>query len=375
MKQDYYDVLGVSRDASADEIRRTYRQLARQHHPDVNHGDPEADARFKSINEAYEVLKDPDKRSAYDRFGHAGVGGGAQANGVYTDFPDIGEIFEQFFGLGGRGRTRSGRPAPERGADLRLRLRLTFEEAVFGVTRTVEVTRREVCDTCRGTGAAPGSQAVACVSCAGTGQMRRVQQSVFGSFVNVQTCPACSGRGEVMPERCPTCVGAGRAARRRTLEVDMPAGVEDGLQIRLAGEGEHGRWGGSPGDLYVALEVASHPVFERHGNDVLLTLRVNPADAALGAQVTVPTLEGTATLHVPAGTQSGDTFRLEKQGVPYLKRNGRGDQVVRVVVTTPQKLNREQRHLLEQLRASLTSPEVVERDKGGFWDKVKEKLS
>ncbi len=374
MKQDYYDVLGVGRDASPDEIRKAYRQLARQHHPDVNHGDPTADGRIKAINEAYEVLSDPEKRAAYDRFGHAGVGAGRPADGSYSDFPDIGEIFEQFFNLGGRGRSRGGRPSAERGADLRTHLRLSFEEAVFGATRAVEVTRRELCDTCRGTGAAPGSQPVACVTCAGTGQSRRVQQSVFGSFVNVQTCPACHGRGEVMAERCPGCAGEGRSARRRTLEVDIPAGVEDGLQIRLTGEGEHGRWGGPPGDLYVALEVARHAVFERVGNDVLLTLRVSLADAALGARVEVPTLEGTATLHLPAGTQSGDEFRLERQGVPHLKRSGRGDQVVRVVVHTPQKLSRDQRQLLEQLRASLAGPEVVARDKGGFWDKVKEKL-
>lgn len=374
MKQDYYEVLGVERGASGDDIRRAYRNLARQHHPDVNHGDPEADGRFKAINEAYEVLKDADKRAAYDRYGHAAVGGATRGNGGYTDFPDIGEIFEQFFGVGGRSRGRSGAPAAERGADLKTRLKLTFEEAVFGATRSVEITRREVCETCQGSGAAPGTQPVGCVSCAGSGQVRRVQQSVFGQFVNVQTCPACGGRGEVMPERCPTCAGEGRSPKKRTLEVDIPAGVEDGLQIRLTGEGEQGRWSGPAGDLYVVLEVASHAVFQRDGNDIQVQLKLNMADAALGTAVQVPTLDGPATLQVPAGTQSGDTFRLERRGVPYLKRAGRGDQVVTVTVATPHKLSREQRQLLENLRASLAEPEVIERGKGGFWDKVREKL-
>jgi molecular chaperone DnaJ len=374
MKQDYYEVLGVERGASGDDIRRAYRNLARQHHPDVNHGDPAADGRFKDINEAYEVLKDNDKRAAYDRYGHAGVNGPSRGGGAYSDFPDIGEIFEQFFGMGGRSRSRGGAPAAERGADLKSRLKLSFEEAVFGATRSVEITRREVCETCHGTGAAPGTQPVGCVSCAGSGQVRRVQQSVFGQFVNVQTCPACGGRGEVMPERCATCAGEGRSPKKRTLEVDIPAGVEDGLQIRLTGEGEQGRWSGPAGDLYVVLEVASHAVFQRDGNDILVQLKLNMADAALGTAVQVPTLDGPATLQVPAGTQSGDTFRLERRGVPYLKRAGRGDQVVTVTVATPQKLSREQRQLLENLRDSLAVPEVLERGKAGFWDKVREKL-
>lgn len=374
MKQDYYEVLGVERSASPDEIRRAYRQLARKYHPDVNHHDPAADARIKDINEAYEVLKDTDKRASYDRFGHAGVGNGARG-GVYTDFPDLGELFEQFFGSGGRTRGRGGRPAAERGGDLRTRLDLTFEEAVFGVTRTVAVTRREACEPCGGTGAAPGSRPVSCASCGGTGQLRRVQQSVFGSFVNVQTCPACAGRGEVMAERCTDCGGEGRGARRRTLEVDIPAGVEDGLQIRLSGEGDHGRWGGPAGDLFVQLAVAPHDLLLRQDNDIHVRLRLSVADAALGTAVEVPTLDGPATLQVPAGTQTGDHFRLEKRGVPYLKRNGRGDQIVTVFVATPAKLSREQRQLLEQLRPGLEAPQVMGRERGGFWEKVRERFS
>jgi molecular chaperone DnaJ len=375
MKQDYYETLGVERGATGEDIRRAYRNLARQYHPDVNHGDPEADARFKAINEAYEVLKDPGKRGAYDRFGHAGVGnGGRDGAGGFSDFPDLGEIFEQFFGLGGRGRG-GAQAAQERGGDLRMRLKLSFEEAAFGVTRSMEVTRREACEACQGNGAAPGSKPVPCPTCAGTGQLRRVQQSVFGSFVNVQTCPACRGRAEVLPERCPSCGGDGRAPRKRNLEVDIPAGVEDGLQIRLSGEGEHGRWGGPAGDLYVVLEVAPHAVYRRDGNDVHVALRLNVADAALGTALEVPTLDGPATLQVPAGTQSGATFRLEKRGIPHLKRSGRGDQVVTVYVATPEKLSREQRRLVEELREGLGAPEVLSRGKASLWEKVKERFA
>ncbi len=250
----------------------------------------------------------------------------------------------------------------------------TFEEAVFGVTRTVAVTRREACGPCQGSGAAPGSRPVSCASCGGTGQIRRVQQSVFGSFVNVQTCPACTGRGEVMAQPCAECGGEGRRARKRSLEVDIPAGVEDGLQIRLTGEGDHGRWAGPAGDLFVQLAVAPHPLLHRDGNDIHVRLRLSMADAALGLAVEVPTLDGPATLQVPAGTQTGDRFRLEKRGVPFLKRSGRGDQIVTVFVATPAKLSREQRQLLEQLRVGLDAPQVMERQQGGFWNKVRERF-
>ncbi len=371
MTRDYYDVLGVPRNASLDEIRAAYRRLARSHHPDLNRDDPDAESGFKDINEAYEVLRDSEKRAMYDRFGHAGVKASTgRGPGVYTDFGDIGDIFEQFFGFGVRTQPR-GRPAAERGSHRKSDLRLDFEEAAFGVTRQVEVVRLERCEECDGSGAKPGTKPQRCETCQGTGQVRNAQQSAFGAFVNVQTCPRCGGRGEVMPERCSSCGGEGRVRRERKLEVDIPAGVEDGTQIRLSGEGDAGRWGGPRGNLYVLIQVAPHPVFERVGNDLHMQLRLNPADAALGAKVQVPCLEGSEQLDVPPGAQTGDTIRLEGRGVPRLRLSGRGDQVVTVLVSTPNSLSPEQQQLYEQLRETLPAASVVERERG-FWSRVKE---
>lgn len=380
MASDYYRVLGVERGASDDEIRRAYRSLARKHHPDANGGSPEAEARFKEIGEAYEVLRDPRKRATYDRFGSAGVGGASGVPPGGVDFGDLGDILEEVFGFGfgGRARQRAGTrrgPSPERGADMQANLKLEFEEAVFGATRTVDVVRREICDACDGSGAAPGSQPATCGTCEGMGQVRRVQQSVLGSVVNVQTCPDCQGRGQVVHSPCPDCRGRGRRQRSRTLEVEVPAGVQRGTRIRLAGEGEHGVHGGPPGDLYIALDVAPHATFRRHGDDIEVELRVNPADAALGAELAVPTLEGPETVQLPAGSQSGDTIRLAGKGVPRLRKHGRGDLIVSVFVMTPEKLTREQRDLLEKLRATLPRSEVVEQEKTSFWDRVRERFT
>lgn len=373
MKEDYYKVLGVDKRASPEDIRKAYRRMAKTYHPDVNHADAQADARFKSINEAYEVLRDPDKRALYDRLGHAGVSRGAPNTATgYADFGDLGDIFEQFFGFAGRGRGDAN--APQRGGDLRTRLKLRFEEAVRGVTRPVEVSRQEVCSACHGSGAAAGSQPRRCGSCNGSGQVRRAQQTIFGSFVNVQTCPACSGRGQVVQSPCRTCAGRGQERRSRTLEVDIPAGVEDGTQIRLTGEGHCGQFGGRPGDLYVALEVEPHPTFRRVGNDLHVELRLNAADAALGAEVMVPTLDGPVQVHVPAGTQTGDTLTLEQRGVPVLRRPERGNLIVSMYVTTPEKLSREQRQLLEQLRSTLPQAEVVDRSRHRFWERLRERF-
>lgn len=376
MTQDYYDVLGVSRNATNDEVRRAFRQKARELHPDVNHDDPDAESRFKTINEAYEVLRDPAKRSAYDRFGQAGVrgfGGRAAGPGV-SDFGDLGDLFEQFFGFGTGARARPRSRAVD-GADVRVRLKLTFEEAVFGTTRRVEVIRHETCEACTGSGAAPGTSPTRCGTCNGTGEVRQAQQTVFGQFVNVQPCRACGGEGEVVRSPCPDCDGNGRVRRERQLDVDIPAGVEDGLQIRLAGEGHHGRHGGSPGNLYVALRVTDHPSFTRDGTDLHLQLGLNPADAALGAEVEVPTLDGEpSSLRIPAGTQTGDTFRLPELGVPHLRRSGRGELVVTVFVMTPEKLSREQKDLLEQLRSTLPEATVMEPNKGTWWKRLRERL-
>jgi molecular chaperone DnaJ len=374
MKRDYYEVLGVERSATPEQIRQAYRRLARRYHPDVNNGDPEADARFKEINEAHEVLRDPERRAAYDRFGHAATGPFGSAGGAspFPDIGDIGDLFDQIFGFGGRQRPR-GRAAPERGGSHRTHLTLELTEAAFGVTKTVEVTRHERCAECGGTGAKEGSGPTSCRTCQGTGAVRRAQHSVLGTFVTSQTCPECRGTGEVIAEPCPTCGGEGRSRRRRRLEVDVPAGVEDGTQIRLGGEGDVGPRGGLSGDLFVSLSVQPHPVFERQGNDLHVQLRINPAEAALGTQVTIPTLEGTTVVAVPAGTQPGAAVVVEGLGVPRLRGIGRGDLIVDIGVEVPTKLTRDQRRLLEQLLASLPPGEVADRGRG-VWERVRERF-
>ena len=368
-KRDYYEVLGVGRSAGEAELKKAYRRLARQYHPDVNK-DPNAEARFKEINEAYEVLRDPQKRAAYDRFGHAGV----SANGGFGDFRGfgfggLGDIFEEFFGFG----TRSGaaRQGPARGADVRSQVSLTFEEAIFGAEKQVEVTRLEQCPDCGGSGAEPGSQPRRCPECGGRGEVRRVQQTLFGSFVNVTICPRCAGRCEVVDRPCSRCRGERRVSVTRRLMVEVPAGVDDGTQIRLAGEGEAGLRGGPPGNLYVSLRVQAHRYFRRHENDVLLDLSISFVQAALGDKIQVPTLEGEEPLAIPAGTQTGSSFRLRGKGVPFLRRNGRGDQIVTVHISTPTSLTAQQKKLLRELGESL-GYEVTPQESRSFFAKVKD---
>jgi molecular chaperone DnaJ len=369
VKRDYYDVLGVSRSATTEEIKKAYRKLARQYHPDVSDA-PDAEARFKEINEAYEVLSDAEKRSTYDRFGHVGpsMGGG----GFGFGFRDPFEIFEEFFGRGFGFRTTTRR-GPRRGVDLRYDLRLTFEEAVFGCEKEVEVTRHEPCPGCKGSGAEPGTSPVRCSKCNGTGQVRRVQRSILGSFVNVSTCPVCQGKGETIPIPCSQCGGEGRAYVTRKLSVTIPPGVDQGTRIRLAGEGEMGELGGPPGNLYVALDVEPHPIFQRRHDDILVELRVNVAQATLGAEVQVPTLDGEEKITIPAGTQSGTVLRLRNRGVPHLQRDGRGDQLVLVQVAVPTRLSREQKRLFRELGETLEA-ETVWQEKRSFVDDLRDLL-
>jgi len=359
-KRDYYEILGVGRDDNDDRIRKAYRQLARELHPDVNKR-PDAEERFKEINEAYEVLGDREKRAAYDRFGHAGV------EGNLSGFPgfDFGDIFESFFG----GATAQRGPRP--GEDLRANLTLTFEEAVFGVEKELEVERLARCEVCGGTGAEPGSAPVRCPECGGSGQVRRVRSSLFSSFINVTTCPRCQGRGEIVRDPCHECRGDGRIRVRKRLQVNIPPGVDDGTRIRLAGEGNAGQHGASPGHLYVFLSVQPHRYFRRKDNNIYLNLTINVAQAALGDEINVPTLNGDAKLKVPAGTQAGQTFVLKGQGVPFLRRNGRGDQIVNVFVATPTKLTAKQKELLRELSKTLGSEPVPQEDKG-FFDRVRD---
>jgi len=368
-KRDYYNVLGVGRTASGDEIKKAYRKLARQYHPDVNKSDG-AEARFKEINEAYEVLSDERKRAAYDRFGHAAAEGGLGSDfgGFGGGFGGFGDIFEEFFGGFG---ARTARRGPRRGADLRYDLSIEFLEAALGVEKEIEIARHETCTRCNGSGAEPGTTPVRCTTCNGTGEVRRVQQSILGSFVNVATCPTCRGEGETIPIPCVECRGSKYVRAARKLSVKIPAGVDTGTQIRLAGEGEPGEFGGPPGNLYVILDVRPHPYFRRKDDDVVLEVAINIAQAALGDKVVVPTLDGDEPIDIPIGTQPGKVFRLRGKGIPHLRRNGRGDQLVVIQVSIPTSLTGEQRRLFGELAKTMGRGEVITQNEKGFFDKLK----
>jgi molecular chaperone DnaJ len=370
-KRDYYEVLGIQRNASNDEIKAAFRKLARQYHPDVSQ-EANAEEHFKEINEAYSVLSDADKRAAYDRFGHAGV---QNAGGVPDFTVDFGDLFDEFFGgFGGFGRTNSrrARNAPRRGADLQYNLDLSFEESIFGIEKEIEITRDEVCETCGGKGAEPGTSPVRCTTCNGTGEVRQVRQTLLGSMVQVSTCPTCNGRGETIGTPCHTCSGRGLVRRNRKKVVSIPAGVDNGNQIRLAGEGQPGENGGPNGNLYLVIHVLSHKYFKRRDNDILLDLNINIAQAALGAEVDVPTVDGMTKLKIPSGIQPGKVLRMRGKGVPHLRGNGRGDQMVIVNVEVPKSMTAEQRKLMEQLAESLGSE--VKPAERGFLDWLKETL-
>jgi len=379
-KRDYYDVLGVAKGAAKDDIKKAYRQLARKYHPDVSKED-EAEAKFKEINEAYEVLFDDQKRATYDRFGHAGLGasGGSGFGGFSGGFGgrDPFEIFEEVFGgLGGFGRAgasgaRRQRNGPRQGADLRYDMPIEFEEAVFGVEKEIEIPRKETCAKCSGSRAEPGTSALRCPECNGTGEIRRQT----GFFINISTCSRCQGRGEIIASPCRECQGRGQLTKTRRLTVKIPAGVDNGTQIRLTGEGEAGAMGGPPGNLYVVLQVKPHSYFRRNNDDLHIELAVNIAQAALGDEVDVPTLDGTEPMKIPAGTQTGDVIRLRGKGVPRLRRDGtsagRGDELITINVRTPTSLSKEQRELLTQLGKTLDK-EVVPQKEKSFFDRLRD---
>jgi len=369
-KRDYYQVLGVARNADKEAIRSAYRKLARKYHPDVNRG-ADAEARFKEVNEAYQVLSDDKKRALYDQYGHAAAGQeGFGGFGGFGGVGDLHDIFEDFFGFGTRTATRAG---PSRGADLRYDLEISFEEAVFGCERRIQISRLTTCPNCNGSGSEPGTTPTRCPDCHGTGQVRRAQQSIFGSFVNLSTCPRCGGRGEVIITPCTTCNGAQRIEQSRELAFDIPPGVDDGTRIRLAGEGESGTNGGPPGHLYVVLHVKPHRFFRRRENDILLNLNINIVQAALGDQIAVPVLDGEEKLAIPPGTQTGATFRLKGKGVPRLRRSGRGDQIVIINVAVPTSLNAEQKELLMALGSTLGS-EVTPQEEKTLLDRLRDAL-
>ncbi len=372
-QRDYYEVLGVTREASAEQIKSAYRKAALQWHPDRNPDNKTvAEANFREASEAYSVLSDTQKRSVYDRFGHAGLGGrGFEAGGfnstIFEEFHDIlGDLFgfEQAFGGGGRrGRGSRGK----RGADLRYDISLSFEEAASGVTSKVHLARHENCEACGGTGAKPGSGMTTCRTCGGRGQMAYQQ----GFFSITRTCPACQGAGRVIREACVACRGQGRLERERTLEVGIPAGVDSGTRLRMAGQGEPGMNGGPAGDLYIFLEVKEHSFFERRGADLYCTIPVSFPQAAIGTKISVPTLRGEDELEIPGGTQSGQLFRVKDKGLPN-PHGGRGDLYVCVRVDTPSKLTREQRRLLDQLAQSIKIDNKPVERSASFFDKVKD---
>ncbi|HVA37880.1 MAG TPA: molecular chaperone DnaJ [Candidatus Dormibacteraeota bacterium] len=368
--RDYYEILGVPRGASESEIKRAYRQLARKYHPDVAEDKAHAGEHFKEINEAYEVLSDPLKRDHYDRFGSTGNGAGGVGGGDFGPFAGegFGEIFDMFFG-GGRTQSRP-RGGPQRGSDLRYDLEITLREAYTGVDREIAYSHLGQCADCNGSGAAPGTQPQPCLQCGGSGQMRQVRSTPLGQFVTASTCSRCGGEGRLVTSPCPACHGRGRVETERKITVHIPAGVDDGSRIRIAGSGEGGIRGGPPGDLYVYLSVAPDELFARDGLDLSLAMPITFPQAALGADVSIPTLSGEAApLRVPPGTQTGTIFRVRGKGMPSVRGNGHGDLLVRVNVVVPRKLGKHQRELLEEL--ARVGGDQVEEEKS-FFARVKD---
>ncbi|MDX9991255.1 MAG: molecular chaperone DnaJ [Anaerolineales bacterium] len=367
--RDYYEVLGVSRQAAPDELKSAFRKLARQYHPDVSK-EPDAEERFKEINEAYGVLSDVDKRARYDRYGHAGLGD----MGGNPDFTvDIGDIFEQMFGFGGGRGAASRRNQPRRGRDLQMAVSLTFEEAIFGVEKEIEFEREESCATCGGSGAEPGSSVSTCTQCGGRGEVRQVRQTFIVQMVETVTCPKCNGRGQIIEKLCHTCAGRGLERKRIKKKVSIPAGVDNGMQIRLPGEGQPGTHGGPSGNLFLVVDVLAHEYFKRRGDDVLLDLDINIAQAVLGAEIEVPTVDGMTKLSIPAGTQPGKVFHMRGKGAPRIRQSGRGDQKVMVNVDIPIRLTADQREIFEKLAETLgTTPQPKQK---GFFDWLNEAFS
>jgi len=369
-KRDYYEVLGVKRNASDEDLKKAFRKLAFKYHPDhnKNHG---AEEKFKELSEAYEVLGDPEKRASYDRFGHSAFQGNGGRGFEGFDFGGFGDIFDAFFG-GATGARR--RTTAQRGSDLRYNLTITFEEAVFGCEKRIEIVRTERCSSCHGTRCEPGTEASTCTACNGTGEVRQAQRSIFGQFVNVTACDRCRGEGRVISTPCTHCRGRGLEKATRRIAVKVPAGVDNGNQIRITGEGDAGKNGGPQGDLYVALSVKKHKYFMRDGYDIFYELPINFAQSALGDEVDVPTLGEDFKLKIPAGCQHGRIFRLKEKGIASIRGSGRGDQLVRVHVVSPQTLDSKQKKLFKDLAKTLPEASLPEDDKGLF-DKIKDAFS
>lgn len=380
-KRDYYEVLGVAKTASADEIKKAYRKKALELHPDRNPGDKTAEDKFKEAAEAYDVLSDADKKARYDRYGHAGMenmGGGPGGGFQGMDMDDIlrrfgfdtDDIFSEFFG--GRGRRGGTRPRGERGSNLRIKVKMTLEEIATGVNKKIKVRKQTVCNTCHGSGARDQNSVETCATCRGSGMVNRVTQTPFGMMQTAVQCPTCNGSGQTIKSPCNVCKGDGRVFGEETIEVDIPAGVHEGIQLSIAGKGNAGARGGAPGDLIINIEEVAHEEFTREGNNVIYELFLNIADAALGSKIEVPTLDGRARITIPAGTQSGKIFRLKDKGLPALQSYQRGDQLIHANVWTPKKLTDEERRTLEKLRDMPNFKPAPDKDDKTLFDRVKD---
>lgn len=375
-KRDYYEVLGVSKDASDADIKKAYRKKALQYHPDKTKGDASSEEKFKEANEAYEVLSDPEKKEKYDRFGHAGVdpnAGYGQGGSGFGGFGGGGFDFSDIFDMFGGGSSARRRNGPRKGSDVQIRVPVTFEEAAFGTKKSIKVTRTEKCDVCHGSGAEPGTNKKECPVCHGQGEVHTVQRTPFGQFQNVKTCDHCHGTGQIIEEPCKACRGSGRARKQTTLSVNIPAGVDNDSVISLRGEGEVGINGGPNGDLYVIISMASHKLFTRDGYNLMLDIPITYSQACLGAEVVVPTLSEKIMYKVPAGTQNGTTFRIKGKGIKHINSSRTGDLYVKVLVEIPTKLNKEQKELLKQLGETFDKGEHSKRK--GFLDNVKNMFS
>ena len=370
-KRDYYEVLGVSKTASKDEIKKAYRKLSKQYHPDINKADDAAE-KFKEIKEAYEILSDDQKRAQYDQFGHTnpnqGFGGGGFSGDFGGGFGGFEDIFSTFFGGGGGGRRRDPN-APRQGSDLQYTMTISFEDAVFGKETTIEIPREENCDTCKGTGAKSGTKVETCSHCSGSGQVNVEQNTPFGRIVNRSTCPHCRGTGKHIPNKCTSCSGTGKVKKRKKINVKIPAGIDDGQQLRVTGQGEPGVNGGPSGDLYVVFHVREHEFFERDGDDVYCEVPLTFAQAALGDDIQVPTLHGKVSLKIPAGTQTGTRFRLKGKGIPNVHGRGQGDQHIIVKIVTPKKLSEKQKQLLKEFAE--ISGTTIDDQKDNLFAKMK----
>ncbi len=388
-KRDYYDILGVSRNASQDEIKKAYRQMALKYHPDRNPGNKEAEEKFKEAAEAYEVLGEPEKRRRYDQFGHEGMRGTNyrefhDINDIFSTFSDIfgsgfgGGIFDEMFGTSTRSRRSSRAQRGIPGSDLQVKLQLTLEEIALGVEKKIKVRKQKVCDVCKGTGSRPGTGSSTCPQCNGTGELRQVSRSMFGQFVNITACPTCGGEGRVVKDPCSNCRGEGRVPGETTIKVNVPAGVTDGNYIPLHGQGNAGQRGGPPGDLIVLIEEQPHQYFTRSGDDIIYDLNVSYPVAALGGEIEIPTLTGKAKLTIDPGTPAGRLLRMRDRGIPHLNSHGRGDQLVRINIWVPAKLNPDEKELLRKLGESEhITPNEVERHghSRSFFEKVKDAFS